>query len=230
MKGNDSVTEQIMQYMKEQIVSGNWAIGSKIPSENELCKSLGYSRTSIRSALQRYNVLGVLRSERGKGTFVCSDKIYLRDDFRNKLSPSTDEELKNVYLEWRQARNVIEPEIAYRVAKTATPELIERLRRINQEQHDAIGNQKLYNQKDSEFHMTIAEAYGNSIITNMVRGLLTNQDMMTYGNEQFGFFGGIYFHVLITDAIVKHDANRAKGLMYEHGLESGEMREIMENS
>lgn len=228
MNGNESVTEQIMQYMKEQIVSGNWAIGSKIPSENELCKCLGYSRTSIRSALQRYNVLGVLESERGRGTFVRSDKIYLREDFKNQSDTASDEAMRRYYLEWRQARNVIEPEVAYRVAKKATPELIEKLRRINQEQRDAVGDQKVYNQKDTEFHMALAEGYGNSIIANMLRELLTNQDMMKYGNEKFGFFGGIYFHVLITDAIIKHDANRAKSLMHEHGLETGEMRKIME--
>jgi len=224
---SDNVIEHIMQYIKEQILSGSWEIGSKIPSENELCKTLGYSRTSLRSALQRYNVIGVLESERGRGTFVRSDKIFLPGDY---LKDTKGDVLntKN-YLEWRQARNIIEPEIAYRVAKAATPELIEKLRRINQEQHDATGKQKIFVQKDAEFHMALVEFLENRMIIGVMRELLNNMEMMYFGNEQFGFYGGMYFHVLITDAIIKHDASRARSLMYEHGLESGELREILKD-
>lgn len=228
MNKNENITDQIMQYMKEQIVSGIWAVGTRIPSENELCRDLGYSRTSVRSALQRYNVLGVLQSQRGRGTYVISDKIYLRGERPNRLDMHDDELSRKHYLEWRQARNLIEPEIVYRVAKNASPELIERLDKINREQHEAIGDQKRYNQKDAEFHIALAEAYGNPIIENMMRELLDNQAMMIYGNEQFGFFGGIYFHVLLAEAIRKHDANRAKNLMQEHGLETGELRKYLE--
>ncbi len=40
--------------------------------------------------------------------------------------------------------------------------------------------------------------------------------MLTYGNDKFGFLGGIYYHFLITDAIARHDAKEAKKLMDEH--------------
>ncbi|MDD3367909.1 MAG: GntR family transcriptional regulator [Lachnospiraceae bacterium] len=227
MNANDSVTEQIMQYIREQIINGNWEIGSKIPSENELCKTLGFSRTSLRSALQRYNVLGILQSEQGKGTFVRSNKIFLPGDYLKDTK--SDALNKSNYLEWRRARNVFEPEIAYAVAKTATPELVEQLVRINQEQHDATGNQNLFIQKDAEFHLALAEAFGNRYILSIMREFLDNQEMMRFGNEKFGFYGGIYFHVLIADAISKHDAARAKSLMYEHGLETGAIREVLKD-
>lgn len=230
MSKTENVTEYIMQYMKEQIANGTWKVGEKIPSENDLCEKLGYSRTSVRSALQKYNVLGILRSEKGRGTFVCSDQVYIPDGLKMKGIISEDKNGMQSYMEWRQARNLIEPEIVYRVAQTASDELIEKLRRINQEQHNAIGNSLLYNQKDIEFHMAIVEAYGNPIITNIMHQLLENHNMMTYGNDQFGFLGGIYYHVLITDAIIRHDAKEARDLMLDHGLQtkktdSGEKRE-----
>jgi len=229
MGKSENVTDHIMQYMKNKINDGSWAVGKKIPSENELCRELGYSRTSIRSAIQRYNVLGVFRSERGKGTFVCSEQVFLPDDLRLDKSKLDQGSMQN-YMLWLQARNTIEPEIAYRVAQKATPELVERLRRINNEQHNAVGNPALYNQKDMEFHMTLAEAYGNPIITNIMRQLLGNPNMLTCGNDQFGFLGGIYYHVLITDAIARKDAKDARKLMDEHGhakkpVESSEQTE-----
>ena len=82
MSKTENVTEYIMQYMKEQITNGTWKVGEKIPSENDLCEKLGYSRTSVRSALQKYNVLGILRSEKGRGTFVCSDQVYIPDGLK----------------------------------------------------------------------------------------------------------------------------------------------------
>ena len=221
MSKTENVTENIMQYMKTQIADGKWAVGEKIPSENELCRELGYSRTSIRSAIQRYNVLGILRSERGRGTFVSSSQVFIPEGLNFEGARVVGESGLEKYREWRQARNLIEPEIVYKVAQNASPELIEKLRKINQEQHNAIGNPTLYNQKDAEFHMTIAEAYGNSIVTSIMRQLLENYKMMTYGNDQFGFLGGIYYHVLITDAIIRHDAKEARALMYDHGMEKG---------
>ena len=74
----------------------------------------------------------------------------------------------------------------------------------------------LYNQKEMEFHITIAEAYGNPIISNIIHQILGNPNMLTYGNDKFGFLGGIYYHFLITDAIARHDAKEAKKLMDEH--------------
>lgn len=212
----ENVIDHIMQYMKSKIDDGSWAIGEKIPSENELCRELGYSRTSIRSAIQRYNVLGILKSEQGKGTFVCLDQVYLPDQRILNASGSVEKiEMKN-YLTWLQARKLIEPEIAYAVAQNATPELVKKLRQINYEQHNAIGNSLLYNQKEMEFHITIAEAYGNPIISNIIHQILGNPNMLTYGNDKFGFLGGIYYHFLITDAIARHDAKEAKKLMDEH--------------
>lgn len=228
MNSNDSVTEYIMQYIREQIENGVWKVGSKIPSEKELCNTLGYSRTSLRSALQRYIVLGVLKSEKGRGTYVCSDTFFMPGEFLKDTKGFALD--KNNYLEWRRARNLFEPDIAYYAAKMATPELIEQLRSINQEQHDARNNRKLFIQKDAAFHMKLAEFYGNRYILSIVKEFFNNQEMMCYGNELYGSNAGIYFHVLIADAISKHDADRAKSLMYEHGLESGVVMEFLDDS
>lgn len=228
MNGNDSVTECIMQYIREQIENGVWKVGSKIPSEKELCNTLGYSRTSLRSALQRYIVLGILQSEKGRGTYVCSDEFFMPGEFLKETKSYALN--RNNYLEWRQARNVFEPDIAYYAAKMATPELIEKLRNINQEQHDARGNRKLFIQKDAAFHLKLAEFYGNRYIVSIMREFLSNQEMMCYGNQLYGSSQGIYFHILITDAISKHDADRAKSLMYEHGLETEVVSEFLSDT
>ena len=38
---NVSVTSQVVDYLKENIESGDWAVGEKIPSENQMVEELG---------------------------------------------------------------------------------------------------------------------------------------------------------------------------------------------
>ena len=52
-----SVSEQIFEQLKEKITSGELQPGEKLPSENELCKLYGVSRTTIRQALANLSSL-----------------------------------------------------------------------------------------------------------------------------------------------------------------------------
>ncbi len=213
-----TVTEQAAEYIKQHILSGQWPVGSKIPSENELCSEIGASRTSVRSALQRFIVLGVLESQHGRGTFVRSNGNMLLGAGRDVAK--LDEDAKITLAEWHQARNMIEPEIAYRVAETATPELIERLKKNCEEQRQLIGQQDQFIAKDVEFHMILAEFLGNRLIAGILRDLLNVPEIHKINNNEFGYYGGIHFHMLIADAISQHDPKRAKNMMLEHGREA----------
>ena len=41
-----NVTSQVVDYLKKNIESGNWTVGEKIPSENQMTEELGVSRSS----------------------------------------------------------------------------------------------------------------------------------------------------------------------------------------
>ena len=45
---HQNITQQVIEYIKDNIESGNWKVGEKIPSENELTAFLGVSRSSVR--------------------------------------------------------------------------------------------------------------------------------------------------------------------------------------
>ncbi|AQW61123.1 GntR family transcriptional regulator [Vibrio owensii] len=70
---------QVADELKREIDKGIYPAGSKLPSENQLVELLKVSRVTVRKALQQLNDLGYTFSEKGKGTFVKSNK--LRHDF-----------------------------------------------------------------------------------------------------------------------------------------------------
>ena len=65
-----SVPEQIFEMLKNEIIVGEYAVGDKIPSETELCKLLNASRVSVRTALHKLSVLGIIETRLGDGNYV----------------------------------------------------------------------------------------------------------------------------------------------------------------
>jgi GntR family transcriptional regulator len=63
---------QMAAVLEHEISAGRWASGSRIPSEPELCKQFGVSRSVVRQALQRLDQEGLIIRRKGFGTFVAS--------------------------------------------------------------------------------------------------------------------------------------------------------------
>ncbi|MEW9031340.1 MAG: GntR family transcriptional regulator [Planifilum fimeticola] len=66
---------QLKEILKENIESGVWKPGDRIPSENELRKQYDVSRNTVIKALEELVQEGLLHREQGRGTFVSSPKI-----------------------------------------------------------------------------------------------------------------------------------------------------------
>lgn len=66
---------QLMEFIRERIRSGEWAPGTAIPSERELCERHGVSRMTARQSITLLVDEGLLYREQGKGTFVGRPKI-----------------------------------------------------------------------------------------------------------------------------------------------------------
>ena len=77
---------QLMSELKNQIESGYYANGDKIPTEVELEKVYGVSRITIRKTIEELCSLGFLEKQQGKGTFVKAPKLYRKIEMRKSQS------------------------------------------------------------------------------------------------------------------------------------------------
>ncbi len=66
--------QQVKHYIEGRILSGDWPPNSKIPSENELVKTLGVSRMTVNRALRELSASGYLVRLQGVGTYVAPRK------------------------------------------------------------------------------------------------------------------------------------------------------------
>ncbi len=73
-KNQEKLYIQIMRIVVDEIGRGTWAIGHRIPSEDELGVRYGVSKITIRQALSNLAADGYLMKLQGKGTFVAGNR------------------------------------------------------------------------------------------------------------------------------------------------------------
>lgn len=61
---------QLERILEDEITSGRWAPNSQLPSEHVLGEYFQVSRTTIRQALDELESAGLIRREKGRGTYV----------------------------------------------------------------------------------------------------------------------------------------------------------------
>lgn len=65
---------QLLGILKGQIEQDTWLVGSKIPTEDQLCGQYNVSKATVRLAVAELVSLGYLKKFQGKGTFVRRKK------------------------------------------------------------------------------------------------------------------------------------------------------------
>src|SRR6201998_2066521 len=68
-----SLSSEVIDRLAEQIMSGKLPVGTKLPSEQEMMKGMGVSRTVVREAVAALRARGLVITRQGAGAFVDRD-------------------------------------------------------------------------------------------------------------------------------------------------------------
>lgn len=208
-----SVSEQIFEQLKEKITSGELQPGEKLPSENELCKLYGVSRTTIRQALANLSSLQLIETKFGEGSFVKQTNLGDAMSALLKAPRLSKESLLEV-IEFRQ---IIEPPVAKLACKKASDRDIKLLCTLYQNMVDFQDDLSAFTGYDREFHMSIARISGNAHIVrifDIIADVLSSafDDIVAMrGNE-----AGLKFHGLLLNAFERKDEYSAQQIMQRH--------------
>ncbi|MGA5819358.1 FadR/GntR family transcriptional regulator [Kitasatospora sp. NPDC094028] len=66
------LSDQVIAQLRAQITSGEWPVGSRIPTEAALVEQLGVARNTVREAVRALAHNGLLDIRQGSGTYVLA--------------------------------------------------------------------------------------------------------------------------------------------------------------
>ncbi|ABR47469.1 GntR domain protein [Alkaliphilus metalliredigens QYMF] len=210
-RGN--IGEYVYKIMEERIISGEWKPGTKITPETQLAKELNVSRMSIREAIERMVALNLVIKKHGEGTYVnqVTPSVYF-----NSLIPMITLERDN-YLDILEFRLIVEVESAMLCAQRRDPDIIVQLEECYEEMLGFQEQPEKFTVADMNFHMTIAEGTGNTLIikiNQVLKSLLEYHQKVLY--EHLGPTGGIKEHKEILEAIRSGDQDLSGLYMKRH--------------
>ncbi|MEG1633292.1 MAG: FadR/GntR family transcriptional regulator [Oscillospiraceae bacterium] len=65
--------QKIIFQIKNAVISGELSIGERLPTELELADEFNVSRSSVREALKALEVLGIVESKKGGGSYIVNN-------------------------------------------------------------------------------------------------------------------------------------------------------------
>jgi GntR family transcriptional regulator, transcriptional repressor for pyruvate dehydrogenase complex len=205
----DQVARKLERYIVEELKPGD-----KLPSERELAQACKVSRSSVRDAIRRLELMGLVEPRQGAGTIV---RDYSPEALVNPLFSVFVRQRKHV-AELLDVRTMIEPPIAARAARHISPEQLAHLEDILRRQGEKVARGEPAMEEDSEFHYTIATAAANSVVLHVVDVLMDllreirERNMQVDGRLQKSFAG----HKRIFTALCRGDAKAAEAAMRRH--------------
>jgi GntR family transcriptional repressor for pyruvate dehydrogenase complex len=199
-----SVSEAVVQQLLEDISTGAFRPGDRLPPQRELARQLGVSNSSIREGLQSLQAMGVIETRHGVGTFVVGDARLIPI-----LKNLTQEPSPEQYAHVLEIRCLIEPRLAWLAALRITDEQLDEMSRALSEMAKGLEqeNAKLYFENDMRFHTLLFAATGNSLFWALLQPLspafLAFFEAIPYSSA------GLIRHHALLDALRQHDSSLA---------------------
>jgi GntR family transcriptional repressor for pyruvate dehydrogenase complex len=215
-----SFFQAVVYRFEELLRTGVLKPGEKLASEAELARAFQVSRPTLREALKALNLLGLLVSRTGDGTYVTSDS---RNLFKTAIYFSTFLSAVD-FLGLIEARIAIEPFLAELAAQRATKPELDRMKDCLRKMEGAFGQMQKYLDGEIAFHDEITKAARSGVLQGIMISL---RDLLLEGRtkitaDQTGK-ANFDFHVRIFDAIRHRQPKLAHRRMLEH-LENGRQR------
>lgn len=157
--------DQVVGQLREQITSGRWPVGSRIPIEPELAEQLGVARGTVREAVRALAHNGLLDIRQGSGTYVAATS-ELAGVMRRRFAGIGHADI-------RELRMTLEASAAALAAARRTEEDLALLREALAQRDRAWeeGDTERFVQADAAFHHAVVAASHNAALTALYADL-----------------------------------------------------------
>ncbi len=217
------LSDEISQQIAEKITSGQLLPGTQLPTESELGKEFGVSRTAIREAIAKLRQDGLVFSHQGRGLFVADD-LSLRAFQIDADKLKTVEDLRSV-MELR-----IEMEVggAAMAARRRTHSQLAKMKKILEQMKKAVIHREDFTLLEQDFYKTTAEAAHNKYYQDFVQFLASRVNASHVLEKEFSHSDKristqkIREHEKLFSAIEIGDPDKARRAAWWHVLRSAD--------
>ncbi|WZX99325.1 FadR/GntR family transcriptional regulator [Bacillus sp. FSL W7-1360] len=203
---------EIIQALSEMIQQDDLKTGDRLPSERELSDRLSVGRSSIREALRGLELLDIIETRRGEGTFMKAPSSYRLVDLLLSFLLKDEKAMQDL----TETRRIIELQALQLVCKRITAADLDKLILLTSSRREVSL------EEDYLFHETIVAACGNTLLQHLWKSLVAfhrealkhatpNREVRTLCART---------HEKIVEAIAGRDAPRALRIMATHLEES----------
>ena len=217
-KRSSFIAEQIIKKIQDDVCPA----GSKLPPERMIAEQMGVSRPSVREAISALQIVGIVSSRPGDGTYVADS--FGNEDLSSQAFKVLEESESPLIV--LQARKAMEIGVARLAITLAGDREVENIQAAWDERYKngKKGDYESFLRYGKSFHLTIAQATGNPLIVSIMENLLnaTRQPLWVHMRKIYYQVGEqrlekmLQVHNEIVAAIHKRDTDRLIFAMEEH--------------
>lgn len=159
------LTDQVIAQLRNQITSGEWPVGSRIPTEPELVEQLGVARNTVREAVRALAHNGLLDIRQGSGTYVVATS-ELAGVMHRRFAEASPRHIAEV-------RSTLESSAARLAAERRTDKDLGQLDTLLARRDEAwqAGDAEQFVAADSTFHLAVVAASHNEVLIELYADL-----------------------------------------------------------
>ncbi|RJG10735.1 FadR/GntR family transcriptional regulator [Massilia cavernae] len=213
-----NLAQRVIAYITDGIQDGALAAGDKLPSETEIMRIHGVSRTVVREAMSHLQAAGMVETRHGIGTFVLDPPLAPLG-----LDPNTVVTVRDL-LAILELRISLETEAVVLAAARRSAVQLDQLRAALDTFGESVRNGGETVPSDIRFHLLVAQCSGNRYFHDILNHLgtniipryrvdaarLANDDPQTYMKRVVNEHEDIY------TAIARQDPEAARAAMRTH--------------
>ncbi len=159
-----SVIDQVVSSIQDLITSKGLSVGSRLPSELDLCETLSVSRSTVREAYKILQTMGYVELKRGKGAFVRAEEPHDYATIKNWLEASA-----STVEEYTEVRGALESLAIKMAIKNGSSDEIRVLEEINIRFTEACSKHNVAElvKLDEQFHSQIVLMTRNRLLISL---------------------------------------------------------------
>ncbi|HPS56541.1 MAG TPA: GntR family transcriptional regulator [Spirochaetota bacterium] len=206
-----NLNDEISRQMISRILNGVLQPGDKLPPEREMAEQMNVNRNTLREALRRLELLGLLTVRQGDGIYTLDYRDSGSIELIKHILISQKEKTAEIIYDVLKIRTLVIPEMAALAAEKISGDELTTLLEITNDP------QKTLIEKDLAIHRSIAHISGNLFF--MIFLNFFNEIFRQYAQLYFSFEENrnvsIKFHKNIIDALNRKDSKKAKSIMLD---------------